>query len=815
MLMTNDLINSNTGEFDVRHLYGVSNFDVFRWPAIRHGTERQLLGHFITSLLMPGAPLINWGEEQAFFILDNTDSNYIFGRQPMSSATAWQTHGCYHLDSTQFYQMPLDAARHGCSDNSVSLDHRDPSAPVRNIIRHMFKLRDQFPVLQDGFFLQQLSNQTKNIYYPGSNGVATETGMWSVLRSGFQGVQNVTGVQDIWLLYSNLNESKTWEFNCQDKRSDLNSTALIAPFSAGTTVKNLFYPFDIQKLVPSTQNLQGTSRPNGCLKSLFMKSYDYRAYVPIGAWVGPQPMITKFSPGHDARILSNVAADEADELEIELQFSAQMDCDSVTNSISLASSTDTGVVPKVNLSTVNCGPPKEAQNNTLVGGIQSVWAWSAKLVDVAHGIHALTVNDASAADGKSSTKSKDRFLLRTGDFNNPMVFTRSANYSRTLLTTTENGKLQLNHSAPGADMYRYSTNFASSFSDWKPFVGGVHEIEKQPWSGTKLQAWKGDHVRVEYFSKLAGSSDHVQQADLNVEYQRRFPHIFLNGPYNAYGYDAGLNNKMNLVGDNLWSLDWMVEWNEHGTVAQANIWGINPDGNPDKTYVMGDADGDSILDRMPPSALAATVLNVTLPPPLPYLSWRFVLNDGSMRFQLLPAGSMWLQIALYVLLWVLPIALATLSAWGFAQSFYKVQFNKVGITIKRSWIPFAIKRPFKRMNDDDEKINWGDTAEHEGVVMKIMRQSQRLLHLGGAGLPFAEQQARRTVLIATMEYHIEDWNIKIKIGGLGVMSGLMVSVATDQRFLRLCALPQFLVSAAEAPRSPLLARRSSMSALST
>jgi alpha-1,3-glucan synthase len=642
----------------------------------------------------------------------------------------------------------------------------------------MFKLRDQFPVLRDGFFLQQLSNQTKNIYLPGSNGVATETGMWSVLRTGFQGVQNFTGTdqgtQDVWLLYSNLNESKTWDFNCRDNQTDLNSTALIAPFTAGTTVKNLFYPFDERKLGPSTQSLQDTSQPNGCLDSLFMKSYDYRAYVPIDDWVGPQPMITRFSPGHDARILSKGSADQAEEMEVELQFSSDMDCDSVTNSISFTSSTNAGVAPKVNLSTVDCGRPKQAENTTLVGGIQSVWAWSAKLVDVAHGIHALTVNDASAADGKSSTKAKDRFLFRLGERNNPIVFTRSANYSTTLLTTTEHGKLLLNHSAPGADMYRYSTNFASSFSDWKAYIGGTHEIEKQPWSGTELQAWIGEHVRVEYFSKLAGSSDHVQQADLDVEYQRRFPHIFLNGPYNAYGYDAGLNNEMKLVGDNQWSLDWMVEWNEKGSLAQANVWGINPDGNPDKTYVMGDADGDSILDRMPPSALAATVLNVTLPPPLPHLSWRFILNDGSMRFQLLPAGSMWLQIAIYVLLWVLPIALATLSAWTFAQSFYKVQFNKVGITIKRSWIPFAIKRPFKKINDQDEKINWGDTAEHESVMMKIMRQSQMLLHLGGAGLQLPDQQ-RRTVLIATMEYHIEDWNIKIKIGGLGVMSGLMVS----------------------------------------
>ncbi len=34
----------------------------------------------------------------------------------------------------------------------------------------------------------------------------------------------------------------------------------------------------------------------------------------------------------------------------------------------------------------------------------------------------------------------------------------------------------------------------------------------------------------------------------------------------------------------------------------------------------------------------------------------------------------------------------------------------------------------------------------------------------------AVQAKRRTILIATMEYDIEDWNIKIKIGGLGVMA---------------------------------------------
>ena len=126
-LLTNDMVNPNTGVFDPRHMYGVTNQDVFRWPAIRQGIDRQLLGHFVTSILLPGIPLLLWGEEQAFYVLDNTASNYIFGRQAMSTATAWQTHGCYTLDSTQYYQMPWEAARTGCNDETVSYDHRDPS----------------------------------------------------------------------------------------------------------------------------------------------------------------------------------------------------------------------------------------------------------------------------------------------------------------------------------------------------------------------------------------------------------------------------------------------------------------------------------------------------------------------------------------------------------------------------------------------------------------------------------------------------------------------------------------------------------------
>ena len=169
IMITNDMTNANTGEFDPRHMMGTVNQDLFRWPAIENGTQKQLLGNFITTLHMPGIPLLLWGEEQAFYVLDNTADNYIYGRAPITSSLAWQTHGCYSLNpySSQFYKMPIDSAATGCDDDSISLDHRDPSHPMRNIIKRMYQLRTIYPVLNDGAYLEQLSNSTIDIIYLG------------------------------------------------------------------------------------------------------------------------------------------------------------------------------------------------------------------------------------------------------------------------------------------------------------------------------------------------------------------------------------------------------------------------------------------------------------------------------------------------------------------------------------------------------------------------------------------------------------------------------------------------------------------------
>lgn len=788
-LLTNDMVNANTGVFDPRHMYGVTNQDVFRWPAIERGIERQLLGHFITILHMPGIPKLLWGEEQTFHVLDSTNDNYIFGRQPMSTATAWQTHGCYRLDSSQYYHMPWDAARHACNDDSVSSDHRDPAAPVRNILKHMFHLRKSYPVLNDGFFLQQLSNQTWELIYAGSSGVATETGLWSVMRSGISGIQNLTTIDEgarnqtqpatpVWLVYTNLNVSQTYQFDCRDNATDMNSSSLIAPFPHGGTVKNLLYPFDEHVLERSTQvlGISGSTDFSGCLSQLSMKAYDFRAYVPIDRWIGPKPAITKFLPGHDVRLLSNNPdSSGTEDIRVAINFSTDMDCESVTDSVTFTSRTETGIYPYIDHDSVQCGHVHETADSSWVAEMPSAFSWSATVRNVSNGIHRMSVDRPSAAttagQGENiTTEALDHFLFRVGQANNPMVFTRSANYSSTLLTNSSHGQITLNHSAAGADLYRYSTNFGASFSDWTPYQSGLVAVSAHPASHSTRKTWDGEHVRVEYFSRLGGSSSHVQQGDLHAK-ARRFPHMYLNGPYNAYGYDAGLDNKMRLTEDYTWEYNWNREWSNNGTIAQINVWGIGPDGTPDQTMVLGDIDGDSVLDQLPPSSLAQLVLNVTAPPPKPFLAWKFVVNDGNLRFRLEPNGSMWLQLALYVVLWVAPLLSAALSTWIFVGSFYKIKFNKIGVTEKLGILGILLQ-PFR-------KLRQSSAGEQEHGLLARLKNGSQIFSRGPQSFSrsseaiVAPSESRRTVLIATMEYDIEDWGIKIKIGGLGVMAQLM------------------------------------------
>ena len=172
---------------------------------------------------------------------------------------------------------------------------------------------------------------------------------------------------------------------------------------------------------------------------------------------------------------------------------------------------------------------------------------------------------------------------------------------------------------------------------------------------------------------MAGSSDHVIHADADSsdKIPRRFPHLHAQGFFNLFGYDSGLPNDFTLdskTGISTFHLS--TEW---PTEMQINVWGIGLDGHPDQTFVYGDSDNDSVLDRALPGSLSPTMLNLSVLPPYPHVAYRIEVDEANMRWQLVSEGSRLLQILVFSLLWTLPILIAVLAIWGLHGRFLQDQ----------------------------------------------------------------------------------------------------------------------------------------------
>lgn len=286
-----------------------------------------------------------------------------------------------------------------------------------------------------------------------------------------------------------------YEFNCQ---SYDNSEALVSAFSSGTTVRNLFFPYETIQLEDSviTNNIGNSTGTNGCLSNLTMSPWGYKAFVPEDQFVLPRPTITKFVPGHDARILSNSTS--AETLPFELHFSWPMDCNSVKSRIHISSSTENNEIAELDASSITCSSVNVEDNTLgLVSQVGTMWTFSGQLTNVFDGIHSISVNNASTEDG-SGTNANDTFMVRVGSLQNPVIFPGFANYTTDLLFKDESsGSIFVSHKAAGADLWRYSLNWGSNWSNWTQYHGGNDTLAPQPWSGTEAQKWQGDHVMLQ------------------------------------------------------------------------------------------------------------------------------------------------------------------------------------------------------------------------------------------------------------------------------------------------------------------------------
>ncbi|OSX65248.1 glycosyltransferase family 5 protein [Postia placenta MAD-698-R-SB12] len=751
MFVNDDLLNAFTGKIDPRHMFGTSNFDIFRWPSLENGTARSVLGTFITNLVMPGIALLYYGEEQNLYLYDNTANNYLYGRQAMFSNKAWQRHGCYTLGSQQYYNIPMGRSLIGCQDDWNALDHFDPTSDTRRLFAQYLHLRTVYNALQDGWDLVQRGNWTYYIERPGSNGTATEMGLWSASRSVLQGIQTLAGnnTDEIWLLYANNNVTQTWQYDC------MKDLWISSPYTSGTTVRNLFYPYEEYTLEQSGQSYYNNSVAPwfGCLNNVTMPPFGFKALVPADQWVPPPPAITRFLPGHDARITSS---DNDTTLDITLEFNLEMNCEGVTGAITMnMSSAGNITVPTIDKTTVKCGAVTEPQPSEVQGVSLSSWSWSATVTGVPDGILEITVTNPQTNDGTASTNSTDHLLIRKGKANNVMVFPDS-DYDTDGLQYS-NGQYKYVHRAYGADMFRYSWNFAQNWSSWQSWED-ESTIAADVFDNSD-NWWKGQHIMVQYWSYLAQTSSVVVHADHDYSIPRRVPQFLVRGVYNQWGIDKGLPYQMTQNSKGLWELEIMDTWPSY---VQLNVFGFD-------NYFYGDVDGDGVLDRLPPNTLSPNYLNMSAPPH-PHLAWNLVVDDANLTWWLEPVGESLVGAICFALLLAIPFITGALAVAVFMWSFYGIKYNKWGVKPNKDHSNYF---PIIGHLGNRSKSNLHEP--HTPLTEKMFGHKHNAEIIGWP----EDKNKRRKVLIATLEYEIIDWKLKVKIGGLGVMSSLMGKAMTD------------------------------------
>lgn len=460
-------------------------------------------------------------------------------------------------------------------------------------------------------------------------------------------------------------------------------------------------------------------------------------------------MLTYFSPGHDARILAPTGSANATTIPIRLEYNVEMNAQAVQNAITFEIGKYATMKPT--LTEVNYGTFEGSTDGLRYGVEPSAWYFEATLTNVPDGVVEIVIASVAAQDTtRGSTDVTDRLLIRKGTADNILVFP-DADYDSSIFTTTDTGYL-VNHTAIGADLIRYSWNYGANFTSWYAWEPTT-SIDRGVFP-TDV-AWKGQHIILEYWSEIASAAPVRMHADIGYDQQRRVPQYLARGPFNNWGYDSGLTNSFSQDDENPheWSLQISSSW---PTIIQLCVFGYND-------YFYGDVDGDGVLDRLPPTSTAPNYLNISAPPH-PHIAWKVIVDDTNGSWRLEPQGDSTVSAVMFALLLIIPPLTAILACLIFKWRFYGIRTNEWGVKPeKTSYFPIM------------DALKKGNHSEKAGGVDEVVPTKSGAV----IGWPEDPAKPRRKVLIASLEYEILDWKLKVKIGGLGVMSTLMGKAMTD------------------------------------
>ena len=218
--------------------------------------------------------------------------------------------------------------------------------------------------------------------------------------------------------------------------------------------------------------------------------------------------------------------------------------------------------------------------------------------------------------------------------------------------------------------------------------------------------------------------------------------------------------------------DWMIDittgWPSY---VQLNVFGND-------NFYYGDSNNDGVVERLPPNSVAPNYLNMSAPP-YPALAWTLVVNDATGQWSLLPIGHSGVGATMFFLLLFIPLLTAVLAVVIFRWQFYGIRHNKWGakptLPTNRStiYLPIIFGKSSTSLNSPSTPGTGLPQAEHLSLtpvatptvstpnpIEKIFGSSTKTV---GETIGWPEdQEKRRKVLIATLEYEIIDWKIKVK-----------------------------------------------------
>lgn len=95
----------------------------------------------------------------------------------------------------------------------------------------------------------------------------------------------------------------------------------------------------------------------------------------------------------------------SESVPFEIHFSQPMDCDQISNTIQFNSTTANGDVPQLDTSSVQCSNVSAlwTDHAPWCGAVDTTFIYAAKMVNVSDGIHQISVNNITNANGTAST----------------------------------------------------------------------------------------------------------------------------------------------------------------------------------------------------------------------------------------------------------------------------------------------------------------------------------------------------------------------------------------------------------------------------